>query len=336
MKIIDMHCDTISELRNKGGALKQNSLHIDIEKLKKSNYYLQNFALFVPLKEFTDEQEKEIIVTKDPLEEVLLLADCYYNELEKNKDIVAPVLTFEDIKTNEINGKISTLLTVEEGGVCKGELAHLRNLYRLGVRMLTLTWNFPNELGYPNVTFDSVTNTPNFTTPNTTNGLTEKGIEFLYEMEQLGMIIDVSHLSDAGFYNVLHNTTKPFVASHSNSRYICPNIRNLTDDMLQSLGNRGCVTGLNFCEDFLFEQKLPTETSYDFIIRHAKHMIDVGGIDCVGLGTDFDGIETNEDIFDASYMPQLYDAFLKAGFSSSEVDKIFFENVLRVYRETLK
>lgn len=337
MKVIDMHCDTISELGTQDAVLRKNALHIDIEKLKRGNYYLQNFALFVPLQEADSKPncEKAKHLAKNPLEEVLFLIDLFYTELKKNTDILAPVYKFTDIMNNEKNGKISAFLTVEEGGVCKGELANLRNLYRLGVRMLTLTWNFPNELGFPNLTFDSATNIPDFTKPNTTDGLTEKGLEFLDEMERLGMIIDVSHLSDAGFYDVLHNTKKPFVASHSNSRAICPNIRNLTDDMIQSMGNRGCVTGLNFCEDFLFEKNSATENSYDWILYHAKHIVDIGGIECLGLGSDFDGIPTNHDIPDASFMPTLYDSFLKAGFSSSQTDKIFYENVLRVYKDNL-
>lgn len=337
MKTIDMHCDTISELRNNGGELKKNSLHIDIEKLKKGNYYLQNFALFVPLKEL---ETKEYCTSKNvleinPLEEVLFLIDHYYRELEKNSDTLSPVYRFEDIIKNEKAGKISALLTVEEGGVCKGELAHLKNLYRLGVRMMTLTWNFPNEIGFPNLSFHHKTKIPDFAIPNTADGLTDKGLNFIYEMENLGMIIDVSHLSDAGFYDVLSNTKKPFAASHSNSRHICPNTRNLTDDMIHAMGNRGCVMGLNFCENFLFEKKLATESSYDWILYHAKHIINIGGIECLGLGSDFDGIPTNQDLPDASFMPVLYDAFLKAGFSASQTDKIFYKNVLRLYKDTL-
>ena len=143
MKILDMHCDTISELldiRRKGDAarikentLRSNGLHIDLEKMKKADYLLQNFALFVHLSS-----------CENPLEEVLELADVYYDELDKNKDLIRPVYSYADIESNRNAGLMSAMLTVEEGGVCKGNPAFLRTLYRLGVRMLTLTWNFPN------------------------------------------------------------------------------------------------------------------------------------------------------------------------------------------------
>lgn len=335
MKTIDMHCDTISEIFHKKEPLRKNSLHIDLDKLLKGNYLLQNFALFIPMWDITEDGLVDTTTKKNPLEEVLLLIDCYYNQLSNNSDVIEPVFQYSDIAKNEQQHKISALLTVEEGGVCKGNLAYLNILYRLGVRMMTLTWNFPNEIGFPNLTFDSNTNIPDFHTPNTKDGLTDQGFAFLDEMERIGMIIDVSHLSDAGFYDVLNHTKKPFVASHSNARKICPNIRNLTDDMIKSLGNRGCVTGLNFCNDFLYETKGRDNTALDWIVFHAKHIKNIGGIECLGLGSDFDGIPTNDDIPSASYMPKLYDTFIKAGFTASELDLIFYQNVLRVYKDCL-
>lgn len=335
MKIIDMHCDTISELFHKDVPLKTNSLHIDLDKLKSSSYLLQNFALFIPIRDIAEDETDQTKENKNPLEEVLQLVDCYYKQIEKNESIIAPVYQYNDILKNEQQNKISAFLTVEEGGVCKGNLSFLRILYRLGVRMMTLTWNFPNEIGYPNLTYDPDTHLPNFLAPNTKDGLTEQGFAFLDEMEQLGMIIDVSHLSDAGFYDVLNHTKKPFVASHSNSRAVCPSIRNLTDDMIRALGNRGSVTGLNFCNNFLYEDKGLENTALDWIVLHAKHIKNIGGIECLGLGSDFDGIPTNEDIPSASYMPVLYDTLKKAGFTSSELDLIFYKNVLRVYKEIL-
>lgn len=338
MKIVDMHCDTISCLLKKQRqgeevSLLRNNGHVDLMKLKKGNYLLQNFALFVFLNK-----------DKDPLEDALQMSDLYYQELEKHKDIIAPVFTFEDIEKNKKTGKISAMLTVEEGGTCKGELSYLRTLYRLGVRMLTLTWNFPNELGHPNLSMadydcNKVYEMKDFTTPNTVDGLTETGILFLEEMERLGMIVDVSHLSDAGFYDVYKHTTKPFVASHSNARAICPFARNLTDDMIRKLAERGSVTGLNFCPDFLTPiEKIGENNEGDIasIVAHAKHIVNVGGIDCLGLGTDYDGISGHKELPDAGYMPLLIEAFKKAGFTESQIDKITKENVLRVYRECLK
>lgn len=254
MKILDMHCDTISELldiRRKGDAarikentLRSNGLHIDLEKMKKADYLLQNFALFVHLSS-----------CENPLEEVLELADVYYDELDKNKDLIRPVYSYADIESNRNAGLMSAMLTVEEGGVCKGNPAFLRTLYRLGVRMLTLTWNFPNELGWPNLEVpgegvDPESFRPDFRKANVNQGLTETGIAFVQEMERLGMIVDVSHLSDAGFMDVLRVTKKPFVASHSNARAVCSWARNLTDDMIRLLAERGRSNRIEFLSGF--------------------------------------------------------------------------------------
>lgn len=396
MKILDMHCDTIGSLfalkergEAQGQSLRRNSGHVDLTRLRESHYLIQNFAMFVPLSE-----------CDDPWEQVCAMHRYYREELERNQDILAPVLCYQDIARNETAGKVSSLLTVEEGGVCRGEVEKLRELYRMGVRMVTLTWNFDNEIGHPN--FDSGLQEKMETamkawkareagtvqqgqqgigqqqgqlntvqqeklntvqqgqlyrteweearlaaqaaydvfmhTPNLTGGLTEKGKELVAEMESLGIIPDVSHLSDAGFIDVLSVTKKPFVASHSNARAVCPNVRNMTDDMIKKLSERGGVMGLNFCPDFLEEKPLGEKNpgTIAAVVRHAKHIVNVGGIDVLGLGSDFDGIPTHGELPGAQSMGLLWEALHEAGFSEGELDKIFYGNVLRVYKDTLK
>lgn len=326
MLVADMHCDTISELyhgRNNGKLynLKKNELHLDLEKMKKGDYLLQNFAMFVEL-------NKE----RDPMEHCLQLIDLFYEELKENEDTISLALTYDDIQKNKDAGKMSAFLTIEEGGVTRCDLAHLRNFYRLGVRMLTLTWNFENGIGYPNVT-RKADGTADHRTPNTEKGLTEFGLEFIHEMERLGMIIDVSHLSDAGFYQVLENTKKPFVASHSNARTVCGHVRNLTDDMIKKLADRGGVMGMNFYPGFL--EDTIDEGRIASIVKHMKHVANVGGYECIGLGSDFDGIPLHKELSDASCMPYLADALEKEGFTSGQIEGIFYKNVLRVYKELL-
>ncbi len=430
MKVIDMHCDTLSELlgrreRGKAAGLRQNDCHVDLLRMKESRYLLQNFAMFVVLEGFGD-----------PWERVCALHRYYQEELERNQDILAPVLRFSDIAENEAQGKLSALLTVEEGGVCRGETEKLRELYRMGVRMITLTWNFDNEIGHPNfdaqkkqqmkhvmktwreytdgmsasadgtsasaagasASADGTSASADGTsasaagtsacaagasacadgtsacaagasacaagasacaagsaeweqkrreaqffvdaylhTPNLTGGLTGKGREMVAEMEGLGIIPDVSHLSDAGFYDVLEVTKKPFVASHSNARAVCPNVRNMTDDMIRRLAGRGGVMGLNFCADFLEEKPLGEKNpgTVEAVVRHARHIADVGGVEVLGLGSDFDGIDTNEGLPGVQSMEKLWHALHEAGFSEDALDKVFYGNVLRVYRDTL-
>ena len=152
-------------------------------------------------------------------------------------------------------------------------------------------------------------------------------------MEELGIIIDVSHLSDKGFYDVLKYSSKPFVASHSNARSICSVARNLTDEMIIELSKRGGVMGLNYCSAFI-EEDDHVYTSIEGMVRHIRHIAKVGGIDCIGLGSDFDGIGSTLEIKDASGMQKLYYE-LKKYFTEDEIEKIFFRNVLRVYKDNL-
>jgi len=352
-----MHCDTISELYNSINtnintntntnthSLRSNHFHIDLNKMKAGNYLVQNFGLYVNLNG-----------DDDPLERCLKLIDLYYNEIEKNKDIIAPALTGDDILTNESQGKMSSLLTIEEGGVTKASLSNLRNFYRLGVRMLTLTWNYENEIGHPAKKLD-ITNPIRLKelhryeklysqeksnkekSSNETNeqGLKEYGIYLIEEMESLGMIIDVSHLSDSGIRDVYKYTKKPFVASHSNSRTICNHPRNLPDDLIKKMADRGCVIGINFYPPFLEENLSDNKESGTIksIINHIKHIINIGGPDCIGLGSDFDGIPGHGQLRDGSYMPLLAAYLEDAGISHNTIEKIFYKNVLNLYMELL-
>lgn len=320
MKIIDMHCDTIHELwegrkRGEHMTLRRNNLMLDLERMKKGGYSVQNFALFV-------EQKPEI----SSFETVKELLSVFREEMETNADWVSQVMNTKEILENEKEGKLSALLTVEGGEACEGRLENLQYLYDQGVRMMTLTWNFPNEIGHPN--FDE---NQDFFTPNTSEGLTETGIRFVEEMERMGMIVDVSHLSDAGFYDVVKYTKRPFVASHSNARSVFPWVRNLTDDMIRRLADRGGVVGLNYCADFLRDSR----TGELDIGRHARHIADVGGIECVGLGSDFDGIPPYQGCPKAEQMDKLAAIFEKNGFGQREIDKILYQNVFRVYKEIL-
>ena len=329
MKAADMHCDTIWEIykdHRKGGTMsvRSNSLHLDLEKMAKGDYGLQNFAMFVHLGN-----------TTRPFECAMEMIDTFYQEIEANSDLIGAVRTYGDIEKNWKEGRMSAMLTLEEGGVCQGETAYLRDFYRLGVRMMTLTWNFPNELAWPNRVVAEGPEKGCW--PETEKGLTEKGLEFLEEMERLGMMIDISHLGDAGIWDVFSHTTKPFVASHSNARALAGHPRNLTDHMIRCLGERGGVAGINYCPDFLRDRK-EGETAASRIedmIRHMRHMADVGGIGCVGLGSDFDGIRGELELSDAGKLPLLEAEMRRHGFVPSEIEAIFYGNVLRVYREIL-
>jgi len=323
MKAIDMHCDTVFEILLAQNAkspisMRKNLRHIDLEKLREGDYLLQCFAMFVPLDR-----------VDNPLESVLRMIDIYNSEIEANSDLIAKVLTYADIEKNRKNGKLSALLTVEEGGVCLGKTHILRSLYKLGVRMMTLTWNFENELGFPNITAANQAASK----LGKKDGLKPIGFEFVEEMQRLGMIVDVSHLSDDGFWDVCSVAKRPFVASHSNARALCSHPRNLSDDMIRALAERGGVMGINFCGNFLDEHS--AVSTVESMARHIRHIINIGGQSVIGLGTDYDGIDNPQELHDCSQLPRLADELVRQGFSEAEVEAVFFRNVQNVFKELL-
>mgnify|MGYP000796903142 CR=1 FL=1 len=328
MKVWDLHCDTLSELRRaeKNGtpaSFAHNDLHIDLEKLQAGDYMLQCLAAFVNLADPTP--------GADPLVTALEEIDVFKRIMAKYPDRIAPVYTAADIRKNAEAGKISGLLTVEEGGCCKGSLGVLRRMYELGVRMMTLTWNHDNELAAPQA------NPGGPLAAQTQRGLTETGFAFLAEMERLHMIVDVSHLSDKGFWDIVEHSTRPFAASHSNCRALAPHCRNLTDEMIRALADKGGLVGLNYCSGFLDhqpEEKLCRSTTA-LMAKHAAHFKQVGGIEIIGLGSDFDGIGGKLELSDCSKMPLLADALRKEGFTEDEVEAIFFRNAQRFFENNL-
>jgi membrane dipeptidase len=313
--LIDLHCDTISECHLSGGkrSLCSSDLCVDIEKLKKADSLAQVFALYIDMK-----------ATENPMQYCLDMLDLFYRELDKNKENIAFASCFEDIEKNRKAGKISALLAIEEGAALNGSIVNLRIFYRLGVRLITLLWNYPNQLGYPNFEFKYKD-----------KGLTEFGFEVVEEMNKLGMLIDVSHLSDGGFYDVARVSRKPFVASHSNARACTPHPRNLTDDMIKVLAEKGGVMGLNF-ESYFLNEGEPTDVStVEDMVRHLKHIRNVGGIEVMAMGTDFDGTMHTSEIRNIGEMDKLTLVLKKKGFTEEELDKLYYKNALRVIKEVL-
>ncbi|GAB6098577.1 dipeptidase [Halanaerocella petrolearia] len=316
MNLIDFHCDTVSKIFDSREeiSLKENDLHIDLHKLKKANSLAQFFALYIDL-------AAEPTAEEDKLEESLAMLDKFYQLLETNKEEIAIARDYKELKLNQEQGKISAFLSIEEGGVLQESLANLRNFYRLGVRAITLTWNYPNQLGYPNSKLEY-----------REQGLTNFGKQVVREMNRLGMLVDVSHLSDQGFWDVAHLSEESFIASHSNARAVRDHSRNLTDDMIKIIANQGGIIGVNFVTDFLGGSKV---SKVEDIVRHIKHIKQVGGSDVIALGSDFDGTDSQIEISNISEIDKLIHALEKNGFSGVEIEKILFKNGERVIKEVI-
>lgn len=311
MKYIDLHCDTASRMLYENQELSKNKFSVDIKKLREGEALAQVFAFFVNAGEIDDLYlEFEIMYNN------------FINELEKNNKYIKIVRNITELNEAYKKGKIGAFLSIEEGDVLQGKIENLKKVYDKGVRIITLTWNYKNSIGYPNYNYIYKD-----------RGLERKGIEIVSEMENLGMIPDASHLSDAGFYDLERLCKKPFIVSHSNSRSITDNPRNLTDDMIKLLAEKGGVMGINFCSDFLGGNKV---SSIEDMIRHIKHIKNIGGIDVISIGSDFDGIKNQVEIKNASEMNKLADILNKEGFSYDEIEKIYYKNALRVFLETLK
>ncbi|GAA0085148.1 dipeptidase [Clostridium sp. CTA-7] len=310
MNSIDLHCDTASRLLYENLKLNESICKVDIKKLKKGKALAQVFAHFI-----------ELNIVDNPYLEFKRMNEVLTKELKENYNDIEIVRNLRELEEVNNKGKIGAFLSIEEGEVLEGRVEMVKEIYDLGIRFVTLTWNFANSIGYPNAGYKYKN-----------EGLTDKGKEIVFEMEKLGIVPDCSHLSDGGFYDLVHICKKPFIATHSNSREITNHSRNLTDDMIVKLSNKGGVMGLNFCAPFLGKEKVPTIKS---MIEHIKHIRNIGGIDVLALGTDFDGIENEVEIKNIGEIGNLREALLKEKFTNSEIDKIFYKNVKRVIKECL-
>ena len=308
--MIDLHCDTIMQLLDHpdSGDLYRNTWKIDIEKLQKAHSKVQDFALFINLGE-----------TNDPYGRYEEMRNLCTSQIYLYGEHIQHVLSYQDVESVYKSGKIGALMSIEEGGVLGGDLDKLKQAYQDGVRLITLTWNYPNGLGEPHCGEQHTKLTP-------------KGIEFVEAMQDLGIIVDCSHLNDAGTEQLGDILDVPFVASHSNAREVTAHTRNLPDNLIKLIANKGGVIGLNFAQAFL---GISPMSRIEDIVKHGLYLINKGGEDVIALGTDFDGIKPNTEIKDASEMYRLYDAFKEAGLSVEQCEKLFWKNADRLLKEIL-
>ena len=308
--MIDLHCDTIMQLLDHpdSGDLYRNTWKIDIKKLQKAHSKVQDFALFINLGD-----------TNDPYGRYEEMRNLCTTQIHLYGEHIQHVLSYQDVESVYKSGKIGALMSIEEGGVLGGDLDKLKQAYQDGVRLITLTWNYPNGLGEPHCGEQH-------------KKLTPKGIEFVEAMQDLGIIVDCSHLNDAGTKQLGDILDVPFVASHSNAREVTAHTRNLPDNLIKLIANKGGVIGLNFAQSFLGTSPV---SRIEDIVKHGLYLINKGGEDVVALGTDFDGIKPDTEIKDASEMYRLYDVFKEAGLSVEQCEKLFWKNADRLLKEIL-
>jgi membrane dipeptidase len=295
---IDAHADTITSAMEKNFGLHKNDLHIDFARLAKFDApIVQIFAICVT----SFAQANSAI-------------DFFERELKTQNEIKI-ARSFEEIKINARNKKSSALLSLEGGEPLAGKIENLFHFYERGVRLVTLTWNRENELGF-GVGADCG------------RGLKPFGVEVVKKMNQLGMIIDVSHLNEQGFRDVDAHSTKPFIASHSNAFSVLPHKRNLTDKQIQTIAKNGGVIGINFCPAFL-----QTPANLESILKHIEHFISLGAEKNIVLGTDFDGVASlPEGITDVTSLTDLK-IFIAKKLGENISQKIFAQNFFEFFKQ---
>lgn len=299
MDFFDLHCDTVTTAMHQSCDFDCRNLDISFPKNGEINRHCQCFAIFCP----------DVISGEDAFNYYTMAKHYFKNQLEKFPQYFEQAKNVCEISRITAKGKTAAMLTVEGGRVLGGKLERLEKLYDDGVRMMTLTWNGENEIGKGSA--------------EQSFALKPFGIDVIKEMERLGMIIDVSHLSDAGLVDVLKNVDCAVCASHSNLRSLCNHRRNLTDEFFKEIISRKGIIGINFYKAFLNNDEEKANL-YD-IIRHIEHMLMLGGENSVCMGSDYDGCDVVEGIKKMNDIPKLYDLIVDE-FGKETAEKIFWKN----------
>ena len=307
--VFDLHCDTalalLGEDMNQAGSLRRNQLHIDLERARELPGYCQCFACFTT----PDFQEWNHVSPVVIFERELATIQ---RELDKNSDLIRLAYSPEDIRQNALEGVMSAVLTLEGTAGFGFDPALLEDLYRIGFRITSLGWNEKNPLTGSH---------------KTGGGLTNLGREYVREAQRLGMLVDVSHISDEGFWDIMDITQAPIVATHSNSRAICGVSRNLTDDMFRAICGCGGVAGFNQCDAFVGEKP-----NLDTVCDHILHFLEMDpNGNHIALGGDLDGCDLLPDGFDGiqSY-PAMAAKLLERGVDENTLMNIFWNNAIGV------
>lgn len=308
--VFDLHCDTALELIDPNGkisrSLRKNSGHIDLEKGKKLPGYAQLFAIFTTpdmRPGFSAEAIFDVVLKN------ILLA------WSENSDLIQQARNAEQVEAIVQEGKIAGILSLEGPAGIDFDPGRLPELYEVGFRMSTLTWNEQNPLAGSH---------------KTGGGLTAQGRDYVRTAQKLGILLDVSHLSEEAFWDIMDMTEGPVSASHSNSRAVWDNSRNLTDEQFKAICQTGGVAGLNLYEDFIGKGPV----TLDSLCDHAVHWLELGGGKHIALGGDLDGC----DILPAGFTgvdcyPALAEAMAKRGISEAEIQDIFWNNAMGLMRE---
>jgi len=320
--VFDAHCDTIMKVQETKCGLRKNDFHIDLERGGRFSPYAQVFAVFT--RPFQG-NVTEMNYSQDWPSDVLThmgdeLLSMLLSELEKNSDILTLCRSAIDVKTAAESGRIAALIAIEGAELLGCDVDRLKHAYDKGVRLVNLCWNFDNALCGASHGAKA-------------GGLTDKGAEFVRSMQDMGVAVDMSHASEKTFWDVAEIARRPIIAGHSDSKAICDNPRNLTDDQFKAITALRGVVGLNLYPSFL---NASGKAGLEDVIRHAEHYLELGGEKTVCLGGDLDGIESMpKGMSGIESYEKIYEEMLKRNYSEDLVRDIFYNNLYNVLERVL-
>lgn len=302
----DAHCDTISRCEKDGRSLRENSGQLDLLRLRGYRRAAQFFAIYHNL---------AYAPADGMFAECRRQRETFSRELEKNADIAAPCRTADDVRRANEDGKIAALLSCEGAELLNCDPEKLDWAEEAGICAINLTWNHANFLAGSNISEPE-------------RGLNNLGRVFVRAAQERGILIDVSHCSDASFWDLMKITQRPVVATHSNSRAICAHSRNLTDDMFRAIVETGGFVGINLYAPFVAESE---QASLDDAARHVEHFLELGGARNIGLGMDLDGCDALAGgMRGAQDLPLFWETLRRRGFDEPLLEDVFYNNLLRV------
>jgi membrane dipeptidase len=307
--MFDLHCDTLTACMNPnrtGDPLDAPDAQFSLSKVPRDVHWGQCCAIFVP-DGLSAEESAAYYRTHQR---------SFARQMERFSHAVRPCRCAQEIENAWAKGKTAAVLSVENAAALGGQLGQVETLARDGVKLLTLTWNGENQIG---------------SGYSTDHGLSPFGRAVVPMLEEYGIAVDVSHLNDRGFFQVLDLAKKPFAATHSNARAVCPHPRNLTDTQIQEMVARRCLIGLNYCSLFLRSDGKPA--TLDDLFRHVEHFLELGAEHCLALGSDFDGAELPPCLDSPQKAAALFEFLQNRGLSAELCRQIMFQNALRFFRE---
>ena len=307
--LIDGHIDVVFSMKLKPRNFAQRSGigHVDFPRMKEGGVTAAFFAVFPASNDF--------VIAEG--------VNSFFNLIENKENNLSQIKRVEDFVQTEKSGKIGAILHFEGSGGLDSEFINLRNYYRLGLRSMGLSWSNYNKFATGVGTVEE-------------RGLTAEGRELVKEMEKLGIVVDVSHLNEKSFWDVIEVASKPIIASHSNAYAVCKHPRNLTDEQIKAIAELKGTIGINFSVNFLSEKKDANSIQFEDIYAHIEHIVNLVGIDHVSFGSDYDGTDVPMILKDISYYPKLLEFLEKKGFSRDDIEKIAYKNFLRVFKNVWK